>query len=298
MQFRYKWFVLGAFLYLFSACSRPVAKFVVDTESNYEAPVSIQFTNQSEEAETFIWHLGDGTTSTEAEPVHEYLQSGNYEISLTAIKGKSQRTFKQVIQIAPPEKCLAYLQTAQGNLLVELFNETPLHRDNFLKLADEEYFNGLIFHRVIKGFMIQGGDPNSREADTSTRLGGGGPGYQIPAEINTHHFHFKGALAAARTGDAINPEKKSSGSQFYIVQGKPVTNQMIEVLQAQKGITYTEEQKQQYINFGGTPFLDNEYTVFGQVIRGMEVIDKIANAPTGQSDRPMEDVIMKIKVIK
>ena len=285
-------------VYLTIGCARPIAKFSVSEKIMLEAPVSIPFVNESEEAEAYIWDFGDGKTSTLANPSHEYLQSGNYEITLTAIKGKAQRIFSQVIQIAPPEECLAYLQTDFGNILVELFDETPLHRDNFLKLADEEYYDGLLFHRVIKGFMIQGGDPNSRDAGAEIRLGSGGPGYQIPAEIFDHHYHVKGALAAARTGDNINPQKKSSGSQFYIVQGKPVTDQMIDVIQAQKGIEYTEEQRQQYINLGGTPFLDNEYTVFGQVIRGMDVIDLIAETPTGKADRPVENVSMKIKVIK
>ncbi len=289
---------IGLFILGLVACNRPVAKFMLPPETTREAPATLVFENQSEEAESYQWSFGDGNTSIEENPTHEYLQSGNYEVLLTAFKGRSKREFRQTIQIAPPEKCLVYLTTEQGKILIELFDDTPQHRDNFLKLVDENYYDGLIFHRVIKGFMIQGGDPNSREADENTRLGSGGPGYQVPAELSGGHYHIKGALAAARTGDAINPEKKSSGSQFYIVQGKPVTSQMLEVIQAQKGITYSADQKEKYISLGGTPFLDKEYTVFGQVIQGLDIVDKIADVQTKKGDRPVDDVKMQIRSIK
>ena len=289
---------LSLTMLLLAACSRPVSKFSAMESDPLEAPVIVQFNNESEEAESYYWEFGDGETSIEPSPKHEYTQSGNYEVRLTVYKGKASRVSTQMLQIAPPSKCLVYLQTDLGNLVIELFDDTPLHRDNFLKLVDEGYFDGLLFHRIIKGFMIQGGDPNSRDAGKDDRLGTGGPGYQITAEISTSRYHVKGALAAARTPDTVNPEKKSSGSQFYIVQGKEVTNEMLNVLEAQKGIKYTEEQRAQYLNFGGTPFLDKEYTVFGQVIRGMEIIDQLANVETGRSDRPVEDLAMKIISIK
>jgi peptidyl-prolyl cis-trans isomerase B (cyclophilin B) len=181
---------------------------------------------------------------------------------------------------------------------VELYDSTPKHRDNFIKLAEEGFFDSLLFHRVIQGFMIQGGDPDSRNAAAGKHLGAGGPGYQIDAEFSSENLHFKGALAAARMGDAANPEKKSSGSQFYIVQGTPVSPDLMERMEAQKNIRYTPEQRKLYQQVGGTPFLDMEYTVFGRVVKGLEVIDKIAAVRTAPGDRPVEDVWMKAKVVK
>ncbi len=188
------------------------------------------------------------------------------------------------------------IQTSFGNMIAVLYNGTPKHRDNFLKLAGEGYYDGLLFHRVIPGFMIQGGDPNSRGAAQSVRLGEGGPEYKVPAEIRPEYVHKKGALAAARQGDQINPEKASSGSQFYIVQGTVHTPQSLAPLEAQNG--YTGEQKESYFTTGGTPQLDGAYTVFGEVIEGLDVIDKIAAAKTAPGDRPLEDVAMKIRVLK
>ena len=286
------------FLLFLGSCARPVAKFSMVNGEAPEAPFIMKFQNDSEEAESYFWEFGDGETSIEVAPEHEYLQSGNYEVRLTAYKGKSSRVTSQTVQIAPPNKCLVYLKTDHGNMVIELFDDTPQHRDNFLKLVDEGFYDDLLFHRVIKGFMIQGGDPNSKNTDGDSRLGVGGPGYQIPAEINAKHFHTKGALAAARTPDTVNPEKKSSGSQFYIVHGKEVTPEILEVLQAQKGISYTEDQRQQYIDFGGYPFLDNEYTVFGQVIRGLDVIDNIVEIETNSQDRPLSNVTMHLISIK
>jgi peptidyl-prolyl cis-trans isomerase B (cyclophilin B) len=183
------------------------------------------------------------------------------------------------------------IETEYGNMKAVLYNETPQHRDNFVKLVKENYYDDLLFHRVIQGFMIQGGDPGSRNATPDAQLGIGGPGYQVPAEIGK--VHVKGALAAARNN---NPQKASSGSQFYIVQGQPVTDAMLDSFAAQKGIVYTEEQRNLYKERGGTPQLDNEYTVFGEVIEGLDVIDKIAAVQKGPADRPVQDVKMKIKM--
>lgn len=183
------------------------------------------------------------------------------------------------------------IETDFGNMKVKLYDETPQHRDNFVKLVKENYYDDLLFHRVISGFMIQGGDPNSKNAAPGTPLGAGGPGYQIPAEIGKPHI--KGALAAARTN---NPEKASSGSQFYVVQGTPQTENSLRGLAKQKGITYTEDELKRYTELGGTPQLDNEYTVFGEVVEGLDVIDKIAAVQTGQADRPVQDVKMKIRM--
>ena len=183
-------------------------------------------------------------------------------------------------------------------MMVQLFDETPVHRDNFIKLAESGYYDGLLFHRVINGFMLQGGDPQSRGAAPNQSLGTGGPGYTLDAEIRPNIAHIKGALAAARQGDAINPDKKSSGSQFYIVDGKGVTESQLTQNEQRYEIKYPEGVKNLYLRDGGTPFLDQQYTVFGQVIEGMEVIDAIASTPTLRGDRPQEDVSMKVTVIK
>lgn len=186
------------------------------------------------------------------------------------------------------------IKTEFGDMKVELYNSTPGHRDNFVKLVNEGFYDDLLFHRVISGFMVQGGDPMSKNAAPGQRLGSGGPGYQIDAEIGAPHF--KGTLAAARTGGPSNPEKRSSGSQFYIVQGTKQSRAQLEGMARSRGIEYNEEQIQKYMEIGGTPMLDTEYTVFGEVVSGMDVIDKIAAVQTDGSDRPVKDVKMQIVI--
>lgn len=283
--------------WVLGACNRPVAKFVTSQEK-VQAPSNVSFVNQSEKAETFLWDFGDGNTSDNINPTHRYVRSGQYTVVLSAISGKKIRKTEQMISIDPPQGALVEIQTSLGNMLVKLYDETPQHKANFLKLSEEGFFDDLLFHRVIQGFMIQGGDPTSKGAAAGARLGSGGPGYQVPAEFNPYLIHKKGALSAARTGDAVNPEKKSSGSQFYIVQGQPVDAAQIQMFERRKGLEYSDEQKEIYMNEGGTPFLDMDYTVFGEVIEGLDVIDKIAAVQTDAADRPAEDVKMKIVVIK
>lgn len=185
------------------------------------------------------------------------------------------------------------ISTRHGNIRVLLYNSTPLHRDNFLKLAEEGYYDSTLFHRVIPGFMIQGGDPDSKTAGPGQRLGMGGPGYKIDAEIGAPHI--RGALAAARDG---NPAKRSSGSQFYIVSGRPVADEELDAIEKKKGITYNDAQRQLYKELGGAPMLDQDYTVFGEVISGMEVVDAIVQEPRDRADRPSQDVRMGIRVVK
>lgn len=182
------------------------------------------------------------------------------------------------------------IETDFGDITVVLYDQTPLHRDNFAKLVNEGFYDDLLFHRVMEGFMIQGGDPDSRNAPAGQRLGMGGPGYQIPAEIGAPHL--RGALAAARNN---NPEKKSSGSQFYIVQGEIQSPQVLDATERQKGIKYNEAQRQIYLEQGGTPQLDMDYTVFGEVVDGMEVVDQIAAVQTDPANRPIRDVKMRIR---
>ena len=186
----------------------------------------------------------------------------------------------------------AIIETPMGNMKVLLYDETPLHRDNFVKLANEGFYDDLLFHRVMQGFMIQGGDPESRNAAPNQMLGNGGPGYTLPAEIGAPHL--RGALAAARLSDAMNPQKESSGSQFYVVQGRPVDPAMLDQFEQMGGFKYNETQRQLYQDIGGRPDLDGKYTVFGEVVEGLEVIDKIAAVQTNAQNRPVEDVPMKV----
>ncbi len=194
------------------------------------------------------------------------------------------------------ENTMVIISTPFGDMKVKLYDETPLHRDNFIKLAREGFYDGLLFHRVIQGFMIQGGDPNSKNAPAGQSLGSGGPGYTIPAEFNPDLIHKKGALSAARLGDQVNPKRASSGSQFYIVQGKPLSSSELDNYTYRTGVSYTPEQKKIYEELGGTPFLDMQYTVFGEVVEGLDVIDKIAAVRTAPGDRPIEDVKFTVKV--
>lgn len=185
------------------------------------------------------------------------------------------------------------IETTKGNITIKLYNGTPKHRDNFIKLVTESFYNGVIFHRVIKGFMIQTGDPNSKNPKPGASYGTGGPGYTIPAEFNSAYIHKKGALAAARLGDNVNPKKESSGSQFYIVQGRKYSEPEINQLISAYGKSYTPQQKEIYKTIGGTPFLDADYTVFGEVTEGLDIVDAIANSKTLPGDRPAEDIIIK-----
>ena len=236
-----------------------------------------------------------------------------------------------------------------GEIIIKLYDDTPKHRDNFVKLINEGFYNDLLFHRVMINFMIQGGDPNSRDSKPDEMLGSGGPGYTIPAEINGEYFHKKGAVAAARRGGPGNPEKNSSGSQFYIVQGKVFRTGELDTLEMainkqrkdlmlrdnfeaskdkfnefkekndkagfdilvaeiraevdsiyEAGTKYkmSKEQRDAYSTIGGYPSLDGEYTVFGEVVEGLDVLDKIAEVKVNSANRPLEDVRMKIEIVK
>ena len=242
------------------------------------------------------------------------------------------------------------MTTSKGELILKLYNQTPIHRDNFVKLINNQFYNGISFHRVIKNFMAQAGDPNSRDPEYAGNLGNKSEGETLPAEIFPSLFHKKGALAAARMGDQVNPEKRSSGSQFYIVQGKKYNrnqltqmeariNQQLEgnrvgiflkdssnraymnrvkvcqqngwmdslnvviseikniVLKDVDKFTFSEEQLKAYETVGGTPFLDNGYTVFGEVVSGIDVIDSICTSPTLPGDKPQEPIlILSVKI--
>ncbi|QNL22474.1 peptidylprolyl isomerase [Hyphobacterium sp. CCMP332] len=186
------------------------------------------------------------------------------------------------------------ISTKYGDMKFILYEATPLHKENFIKLVKKGYFDSTTFHRVINQFMIQGGDPNSKDSNPNND-GLGGPGYTIPSEFNSKLFHKKGALAAARQPDAINPKKESSGSQFYIVQGRPVSNDELKRLSSFMKQDYSVDQIKIYNELGGTPHLDGEYTVFGEIISGMNVIDSISNVRVNSAKRPYDNIYMKIK---
>lgn len=182
------------------------------------------------------------------------------------------------------------LKTTLGDITIALYDDTPAHRDNFHKLVNDKFYDGVLFHRIIKGFMIQGGDPDSKTAKPGQRLGSGDVGYTIPAEFVPAHFHKRGAVCAARMGDNVNPQKASSGCQFYIVDGTVYDNDKLNMIAQRTGKTFSPEQVQAYTTIGGAPFLDGDYTVFGEVINGMEVVDKIASQQKDGADRPLEDI--------
>ena len=202
------------------------------------------------------------------------------------------------LSVFSQERTNAIIATSFGDMVVELYNETPKHRDNFIRLVNEGFYNGTLFHRIIPSFMIQGGDPDSKGADPNIQLGNGGPGYTIPAEIVDELYHKKGVLAAARLGDAVNPKKESSGSQFYLVQGQVFSEEKLRSFGLRSGKKYTEEQVKSYGTIGGTPHLDGAYTVFGEVVKGLGVIELIANQKRDENNRPLKDVEMSIRIIK
>lgn len=190
------------------------------------------------------------------------------------------------------------ISTTKGDIVIELFDETPLHRDNFIKLVQDGFYDGTLFHRVINDFMIQGGDPDSKDAQPGEQLGMGGPGYTLPAEFVEGKYHVKGAVAAARQSDQVNPEKESSGSQFYIVQGRVFNHDELEMLQQRMQKDLTTEQIRIYTTIGGTPHLDGEYTVFGRVVEGLEIVDIIAATETDRTSRPIEDISVTMQIVE
>lgn len=203
----------------------------------------------------------------------------------------------QSVWAAKPKNEYVEIRTDFGTCIVRLYNETPLHRDNFIKLVKNKFYNGLLFHRVIENFMIQGGDPDSRNAEKGEILGNGEVGYTIPAEFQDSLFHKKGALAAARDD---NGEKASSGSQFYLVHGKVFTDDELNRLEEGRleGRKISEEQREVYKSIGGVPYLDQNYTVFGEVVKGINIIDDIAVLATDEMDRPVVDQKMEIRLLK
>jgi cyclophilin family peptidyl-prolyl cis-trans isomerase len=200
--------------------------------------------------------------------------------------------------LSPEEDYLITLTTDFGSINLILYDETPVHKANFIKLVQEGFYNDLLFHRVIQNFMIQGGDPNSKNAAPEVQLGDGDVGYELPAEFNPALYHKKGVIAAARNGDDVNPERKSSGCQFYIVQGKKFTEADFIKVEQRIGRAIPDSLKEIYRTIGGTPHLDLAYTVFGEVVKGLEVVDDIAAQRTNPANRPLVDVKMQVTATK
>jgi cyclophilin family peptidyl-prolyl cis-trans isomerase len=292
------WGSLGLLIASFGCKDLPVADFEASTPAG-PAPVEVQFTNKSQNADRYEWSFGDGQTSVEANPKHTFQTFGDLRVTLKAFKADIASFDTLIVSIQEPPRRRAVVETDFGNITLELSNRTPKHRDNFVKLVEQQYFDSLMFHRVIGGFMIQGGDPDSKNATSGQMLGSGGPGYTVPAEILPGLIHKKGALAAARLGGPGNPEKASSGSQFYIVHGAPIGEQMLDQVSQMRRFQYLPEEKTEYMESGqGAPNLDRDYTVFGYAVEGLDVIDKIAALQTDQNNRPLQDVRMKIRMIQ
>jgi peptidyl-prolyl cis-trans isomerase B (cyclophilin B) len=219
-------------------------------------------------------------------------------VCVLAINCTSTKTARRSTKAMPPR--MAEIATNYGTMMIRLYDSTPLHRDNFIKLVKGGFYDSLLFHRVIDGFMIQGGDPESKNAPDSVQLGAGeASGDRIPAEFNKNYFHKKGALAAARDD---NPQKASSNCQFYIVQGKPYSDTALNMLECQirndnPVFNFTDQQRKTYNTVGGTPFLDQNYTVFGEVVKGLDVVDKISKLPRDANDRPLQNVRMHIHML-
>jgi peptidyl-prolyl cis-trans isomerase B (cyclophilin B) len=193
---------------------------------------------------------------------------------------------------------LIKISTSFGEMIVKLYNETPAHRDNMVRLVNDGFYKDQLFHRVIKDFMIQGGDPNSTGAKPGEQLGNGGPGYTVQAEFNKTLIHKKGSLAAARMGDQVNPEKASSGSQFYLVQGRVFSQEELDIM-AQRGMGEIQQGAAEiYKTIGGAPHLDGSYTVFGEIVEGFDVLDSIAGVQTDRYNRPLTDVVYSISLLR
>jgi cyclophilin family peptidyl-prolyl cis-trans isomerase len=228
--------------------------------------------------------------------------NANAQVKKNPVKKKPVIIKKAVAPKPPVAKKLPgtriKITTDSGVIVVRLYDKTPLHRDNFIKLVTEHFYDSLLFHRVMQNFMIQGGDPQSKTAEPGMLLGGGDVGYTVPAEFDTALIHKKGALAAARMEDDVNPKKESSGCQFYIVQGKKWTEEELNMIEMQRGIKYSAAKRKIYKTMGGAPFLDMGYTVFGEVESGLIVIDKIAKVVKDGRNRPLTDTRMMMEVVK
>jgi cyclophilin family peptidyl-prolyl cis-trans isomerase len=283
---------------LLSSCAKPMVDFVAKG-GGVQVPAKVRFENTTVSAERFEWDFGNGQTSYEVSPSYRYTASGEYTVTLTAFKNGKKKTIKKQISFTAPEQCLVELSTSLGDITLLLYDATPRHREHFLEMAQNGIIDSTIFHRVINGFMIQGGDLVTKpKSDVESRKKA-----LIFSQIKLYPelvdtlIHEKGALAAARMPDNVNPQKLSSPTQFYIVHGTTLNESMISKnLGTNSGLS--KELIERYLKNGGSPQLDGEYTIFGKVIYGLDVVDKIANTPTNQDDKPIKDIkIYSLKTI-
>ncbi len=268
-------------LTLLSACSRPVARFSADNDLETGKPV--RFVSDSENAESYKWYIDDEEVASNEDLEYLFLGSGRHNIRLEARKGTSSHSIEKEVLVSASDECRYLIRTNMGDMLIALYEETPRHLKNFVELVEKGFYTDRIFHRVIEGFMIQGGSAQG------TSFAGR---KEIRQEILTDFVHHKGAVAAARMPDDINPEKESSGTQFYIVHGRQVNESTLLDYASEKLIDYSDEQIEKYLANGGTPQLDGEYTIFAYLLDGYDTLDKIAAVDTDKNDKPLADVII------
>ena len=280
-------------LFVFTQCGRPVALFELD-DLEYDAPVLINIINHSKNAESYQWLIDGYQISESMHLRHIILESGNYNLELKASKGKRSSSIVQKIYVRAPKHCSVYMNTSKGEMTFVLNENTPVHLQNFIDLVEQGYYNGIMFHRVIDGFVIQAGDDTARRDNEKNFKSN----TEIPNEINTRDIHVRGALAAARMPDNLNPERASSGTQFYVVDGRELELDDLKRFEASKLVNYSREQIEAYLENGGAPQLDEQYTVFGYLIHGKEVLEEISRVKTDERDKPIDPVeIIEMKII-
>lgn len=281
-------------LVILTSCSKPLADFtLLDTQKETLTPHLLKADNTSSNASTYVWKVNGKEISTSNDLEYPLYNSGRYIIELEAKEGDKSSTKTDEVIINAREACLLLMRTTEGDMIFSLLEETPLHLHNMEQLIEDKYYNGLLFHRIIDDFMIQGGDNKTRSSGRRFL-----EPETIDHEIKKEFPHYRGALAAARMPDDINPEKASSGSQFYIVDGRRYDMDKIKKAQKEKYFDYTTEQLEAYVDKGGAPQLDGEYTVFGYMVQGYDVLDKISRVETDKFDRPIDDIkIIEVKFL-
>lgn len=282
-----KYFFLLFSCLFFWQCAKPIAAFVQKADTNLVVPAKVYFENTSENVSSYSWEIDGKPHSSDKHLEHTFYDSGKHTVVLLAKEGNKTTRKESQIYVEAPSYCTVLIKTSLGDLVVELDEKTPGHLKNFSELVESGFYNGIFFHRIIDDFMVQGGGNENRNsgkrlADPPT----------VPHEINNELLHYKGALAAARMPDDMNPEKASNGSQFYIVDGRSLDADKMEKIQAEKIFDYSAEQIEKYIALGGAPQLDGEYTVFGFLISGFDVLDEMATTDTDKYDKPLEDIII------
>lgn len=271
----------------FLACAKPVSDFIIVSD-NRTAPTNVTLKNTSVGADTYAWIVNKDTISKGTNASHLFLNSGRHSIELLSSKGNKQSKSKKEIILSAPNICMVHMKTNYGPLTLALSEETPLHRDNFIDLVSAGYYNNIRFHRVIDGFMIQAGDESTRVNKKRIKHP-----ETVEQEINDNLIHHRGALAAARMPDNMNPDRASSGTQFYIVDGISLTEESLLDTSNDRLTEYSKEQIQKYISEGGAPQLDGGYTVFGYLVDGYDTLEKISQVKTVNADFPEDNVIIE-----